>query len=187
MRRCLFHFFTVLLALACSLPALAEQTATVLRDTELRSEPYSDAPATATLRAQSTVTILKRRGGWYQASQNRQQGWVRMSAIRMGTAQGGGSSGISETLEFLGTGRSDARGVTVATGIRGLDAADVANATPDHEAVKQLAALRVSAAQAKAFAAQAKLKSSTLAYMRPPEEKKPQAQESGIPGLGDDW
>jgi hypothetical protein len=163
-------------------PAMAEQGATVLRDAALRSEPYSDAGIVTTLKAHTTLTILERRGGWYQTrTADRQRGWVRMSAIRLGELKAGGSSGVGATLRLLSTGRSGASGVTVATGIRGLDAADVANATPDHQAVSRLARFQASAAQAKAFAAQAKLKSRKLAYLT--EQKD---EGAGIPGL-EDW
>jgi hypothetical protein len=166
MMRRLLPTLLAMLALAGPPAALAEQSATVLRDTELRAEPFSDARSIAALKARSTITILERRGGWYQARHGAQSGWVRMSAIRMGKAMGG-SSGISETLQFLSTGRSDASGVTVATGIRGLDAADVANATPNHQAVRRLERFQVSAAQARSFAANAQLQSNRMDYLKP--------------------
>ena len=183
MMRRLLPSLLVMLALAGPLPVLAEQIASVLRDTELRSEPFNDASITTTLKAKSPLTILKRRGGWYQARHGKQQGWVRMSAIRLGEARDGGSSGIGETLQFLSSGRSGSSGVTVATGIRGLDAADVANATPNHQAVKSLERFQVTAAQARAFASEAKLKSSQLAYLKPQEQK----SDSTIPGIGEGW
>ena len=167
MMRRLLPPLLALLALAGPLPAWAEQLATVLLDTELRAEPYSDAGVITALPAKATLTILQRQGGWYQARHGTQSGWVRMSAIRMGEAAGGGSSGISETLQFLSTGRSDASGVTVATGIRGLDAADVANATPNHQAVRRLERFQVSAAQARSFAANAQLQSNRMDYLKP--------------------
>lgn len=165
MMRRLLPPLLVLLALAGPLPALAEQLATVLLDTELRAEPYSDAGVITALPAKAIIAILKRQGGWYQARHGTQSGWVRMSAIRMGEAAGGGSSGISETLQFLSSGRSGASGVTVATGIRGLDAADVANATPDHQAVRRLQRFQVSAAQARQFAANSRLRSRPMNYL----------------------
>jgi hypothetical protein len=181
MRRLLLPLLAALSLLA-SAPMMAEQGATVLRDTDLRSEPYSDAERVAALMAHDPLTILERRGGWYRArTADRQSGWVRMSAIRLGEMQSGGSSGVSETLRFLSSGRSGASGVTVATGIRGLDAADVANATPDHRALSRLDRFQSSAAQAKAFAARAKLRSRKLAYLTEQQDN-----GAGIPGL-EDW
>jgi hypothetical protein len=171
------------LGLVASAPLQAEEGATLLRDTELRSEPFSDARVIAVLKARTTLTILQRRGGWYQArTASYQRGWVRMSAIRLGELKAG-SSGVGETLRFLSSGRSGASGVTVATGIRGLSAADVANATPNHQALQRLGRYQASAAQARSFAGQAKLRSRQLAYM---DEKKSGAK-STIPGVEEDW
>lgn len=165
MMRRLISLFVAFLALAGPVYVLAEQSATVLRDTDLLSEPFSDASVIGSLKAKATLTLFKRQGGWYQVQVNDRQGWVRMSAIRPGEAQTGGSTGIGETLRLLHSGRSGASGVTVATGIRGLDSADMANVTPNHQAVKHLAQYQVPADRARAFAAEAELKSNELAYL----------------------
>lgn len=160
-------------ALAIAEPLLAEeQPATALRNTELRAEPYSDAAVITRIKAKSSLTVLQRKGGWYQARDARNRtGWLRMSTVRLGdgAASTDGGSGVGQTLHFLSTGRSGASGVTVATGIRGLDLADVANATPDHAAVKKLDGYRVSTSRAKSFALNAKLRSLKLGYFK--EEK----------------
>lgn len=158
----------------------AEQGAYVLRDTSLLSEPYSGAREITELQSKTVVTILQRRGGWYQArTANRQTGWLRMSTIRLGEMESG-SSGVGETLRLLESGRSAASGVTVATGIRGLDAADVANATPNHLAVKRLDRYQTSAARSRSYATEAKLRSQPLSYMK---ATGPEA----IPGTRGDW
>jgi hypothetical protein len=171
MRRILL---SLLAAFSIALPVQAqdEQGATVLRDTELRAEPYADAAVLARLKARSKLTILQRKGGWYQARDSRNRtGWLRMSTIRLGSGAAAGSAngGLGQTLRFLSTGRSGSSGVTVATGIRGLDSADVANATPDHEAVKQLDRYRVSSAAARSFALNASLRSQRLGYIKEPK------------------
>jgi hypothetical protein len=169
------------LSVAAIAPLHAEQGAYVLRDTPLRSEPYSDASTLRQLKPKTILTILERRGGWYQArTAARQTGWVRMSAIRLGERQAGGSSGVGETLRFLDSGRSGASGVTVATGIRGLNAADVANATPNRFAVKRLGRYQASASQARAYAVEGRLKSRSVSYMKNQEQ-------NAIPGFGEDW
>jgi hypothetical protein len=157
--------------LLCSLlpPALvaAEQPAHLLQPTTLRAEPFADAAPLATLKAKQQVRVLQRKGGWYQVRSGKQSGWLRMSHLRLGdgttTAQKG-DSGVAQTLRLLGTGRSGADGVTVATGIRGLDAADVANARPDHQALQRLDRYLSKAEQARQFAASARLKSQPLGY-----------------------
>lgn len=159
----------LLLASALLCPALhaEEQLATTLKATELRDEPYSDAAVVSELPAKQQVNVLERRGGWYQVGYGPQRGWLRMSAIRFGNGETTprDGNGLGQTLRFLSTGRSGASGVTVATGIRGLDAADVAKATPNHEAVSQLNGYRANNFTIKKFAREARLKSQPLGYI----------------------
>ncbi|MCW8917280.1 MAG: SH3 domain-containing protein [Gammaproteobacteria bacterium] len=156
--------------LLCSLlsPALfaAEPLATVLQPTTLRAEPFADAAPLATLKAKQQVRVVQRKGGWYQVRSGQQRGWLRMSHLRLGDGATApkGDSGVAQTLRFLGTGRSGADGVTVATGIRGLDAADMANAKPDHRALQRLDRYQAQPEQARQFAASARLKSQPLGY-----------------------
>lgn len=143
------------------------QAATVLQQTTLYAEPYSDAAALATLQPRQQVAVLERKGGWYRVRSSTQSGWLHMSHIRFGdgSVTQGDSGGLGQTLQFLSTGRSGASGVTVATGIRGLDAADMSNAKPNHQAVKRLDRYQVTPRQAKNFAARAQLQSQPLGYI----------------------
>ncbi len=148
----------------------AQQSGVTLRKTTLFASPHSDAKKITTLKAKSPLQILKRQGGWYQVwNGGKYSGWLRMSHIRIQTESSGAkkkSSGVAETVNFLSTGRSGASGVTVATGIRGLDSADVSKAKPNHEAVKQLDSYKVSAATAEQFAASAELQEQQLRYFK---------------------
>lgn len=167
--RTLFVLFSAFL-ISQPLQAAEPQQATVLRDTELRADPFSDAVVVTRVRAESSLRVLQRRGGWYQVrDKQKRTGWLRMSTIRFGdgnsAASDNGGNGLEKTMRFLSTGRSGASGTTVATGIRGLDSADMSNATPDHAAVKQLDSFKVSAKDARAFAQTAELDSQELDYM----------------------
>lgn len=161
---------TIILCCLLSPVVIAEATqiATVLRLTPLHTEPFSDAKKLISLRAKQQVIILQRKGGWYQVRNDSYTGWLRMSHVRFGsgkiTQQNG--AGLEQTLRFLSTGRSGADGVTVATGIRGLDAADVANAKPDHKAVASLKEFQVQPDQARQFAQDAQLKSQPFRYFK---------------------
>jgi hypothetical protein len=164
----------LLLIVALLLPVTlqAQQAAVALRDTTLRATPHSDAATVRKLKAKTPLQILQRKGGWYQARDAKQHtGWVRMSHIRMGDGQSSGNKGggLAQTLNFLSTGRSGASGVTVATGIRGLDSADVSKAKPDHAAVKKLDSFKVSAASAKKYALGGKLHETRLRYLKEPD------------------
>jgi len=152
-------------ALACR-AALAGDPAVLLRDTELRGQPYSDAAVVVTLPAKQAVILEERRGGWYRAGVDGKTGWLRMTSVRiLGAARGKqGDSGVAEALGLATTGRSGASGVTVATGIRGLDEAAMANATPDYDAVARLDQLAVSENVAQRFAARGKLQGQQIAY-----------------------
>lgn len=172
-RRTLFLLLSTLI-FTPALYAEEAQKATALRDTVLRTEPFSDAAVVTRVSAKQSLTVLKRKGGWYQARDSRNHtGWLRMSTIRFGEGRAASSdtsdSGIGQTLRFLSTGRSGASGTTVATGIRGLDSADVADATPDHNAIKRLDKFRVSASDARRYALNAKLRSQKLGYLKEPE------------------
>jgi uncharacterized protein YgiM (DUF1202 family) len=158
-----------LLLIPVVLPA-QQQSAVTLRTTALRAEPHSDAKTITTLTAKTPLQILKRQGGWYQVwDGGKHSGWVRMSHIRVRTVGGTAKkndSGVAQTVDFLSTGRSGASGVTVATGIRGLDSADVSNAKPDHKAVKQLDNYKVSSASAGEFAVEGELHETELRYFK---------------------
>lgn len=162
----------LIVALLLSADLQAGQAAVTLRDSILRATPHSDAATVSKLKAKTSLQILQRKGGWYQARDGkRHTGWIRMSHIRIGEGKssGGKGGGLAQTLNFLSSGRSGASGVTVATGIRGLDSADVSNAKPDHAAVKKLDSYQVSSASAEKFAARGKLRAIKLRYLKEPE------------------
>lgn len=164
----------LLLIVALLLPATlqAQQAAVTLRDTILRATPHSDAATVGKLKAKTSLQILQRKGGWYQAEDaKRHTGWIRMSHIRIddGKSSGDKGGGLAQTLNFLSSGRSGASGVTVATGIRGLDSADVSKAKPDHAAVKKLDSFKVSSASAEAFASKGDLHEQQLRYFKEPK------------------
>lgn len=170
--------FALLLGLLLSGPLtiLMASEAYIVRATELRAEPFSDAKMVMALTAETSLKTLKRKGGWYQVEVAGKVGWVRMSSLRLGSAdKAEGSSGVGSALRFLGSGRAGASEVTPATGIRGLDAADINSAEPDHEALKRFKQ-HSDAEQSKQFAKEGGLKPKSLPYpKRVAGEEKPQA------------
>ncbi len=170
----------LLLAMAAPIASAADK---VVRASELKAEPFSDAATVATLAANSNVTVLAREGGWYRVTSQGREGWVRLFNIRRGDSAGG-SSGLGEAAEFISTGRSGSSGVTVATGIRGLDAADVTRARPDYAALERTAGFSVDKVAAQRFARRAGLSSREIAYgvMKGGRSK---GTEQAIPGV--DW
>lgn len=143
----------------------------IVQESELKADPYSDAATLATLPANTRVEVSAREGGWYRVTSGSQQGWVRMVALRLGDGSAKpGDSGVGSAAEFMSSGRSGSSGVTVATGVRGLDSADVSNAKPDYHAVDMLQRIKANPQQARRFAAQEQLQPHTIAYLPAPKE-----------------
>lgn len=164
----------------------AGERAHTIRDTDLKAEPFTDAATITQLKANTQVSKTARKGGWYQITFEKREGWVRMTSLRLGEAgKKKGESGIGSTLRFLSTGRSGTSDVTVATGIRGLDAADVANATPDHKALKRLKQKKSAPAKVKNFASAGKLKARKMAYIKEQKKKKSKPAASAWDHEGD--
>ena len=151
-----------------------------LRDTTLVAKPFRDADSIGSISSDTQVVVLKRKGGWYQVQNNDQNGWVRLTSLRLkktkdkakGKTNAAGQLKKSGNLDTLGealtgglftTGSSS--NVATTTGIRGLDEEDIGNAEPDEKALEQLDSFKVSAEQAQRFASQASLNRSKLDYL----------------------
>lgn len=145
---------------AAILLGLAAQAAQTNQATPLRAKPFSDAEIVAQLAAGTSLQVLQRQGGWYEARAADKQGWLRMSSVQF--ASGESSSGLGDTLGFLTSGRAGATEATASTGVRGLDEALLAKAEPDMAAVARLDQFAVQETDARQFAAQAALKSASV-------------------------
>ena len=147
--------------------------ASVVRDTELKAEPFADAKTVASLKTKQKLDLGERKGGWYKAkSSDGKSGWVRLTAVLVDSSQGKGDSGVGSARQILQTGRSGSSGVTAATGLRGLDSADVVNSKPNPQAVTKLDTYATSGDESRRFAADAKLSSQNIGYIA---EKAPAA------------
>ena len=155
--------FVILLFAAA--PALAGP-GELARDAELHAEPFRDAEVLTALEAGTALDVGERRGGWYRVEAAGRRGWVRMTRVRLrgDAATGEGDSGVDEALGMLTTGRSGSSGVTVATGIRGLDEAGMVNASPDFAALDRLGRYAVDGRAAERFARTAGLAASEIDY-----------------------
>ncbi len=90
-----------------------------------------------------------------------------MLALRSGdtASRKAGDSGLGALLNVA---RSGSSGTTVATGVRGLSAEDIQQAHEDHQELKKLERYKVSAAEARSFAAQGKLAEHGVDYLPAP-------------------
>ena len=136
------------------------------RAAELRQSPDDKSTGVASLPAQTTLTKTTLRvGPWIQVkTADAKTGWVHMFDVSAtGNAPAPTSNmatGALRSLTSFFNGGASQRPTTTATstvGIRGLGAEDIANATPNLEALAQAEALRQDAAQARRFASDAPL------------------------------
>ena len=144
------------------LAALAEP-ATILKPTELKKEPATDAATLATLAENTAVDALERKSGWTRVKAGANEGWVRMLSLRFGEAAAAkpGASGFTQLFNVARTGTS---GTQVTTGVRGLDAEQLANAQPNPAELQKLEGFAADRGAAEKFAAQGKLSAKPVDY-----------------------
>jgi hypothetical protein len=155
------------LALLLLLPALAlAEPATVIRATDLKQEPATDAATVAALTENTAVEVLERKSGWTRVKAQSGEGWVRMLALRFGgtAAAKPGASGLNQLFNVARTGSS---GTQVTTGVRGLDADQIAAAQPNPAELAKLEKFAADRDAAASFAAQGKLDAKAVEYPKP--------------------
>ena len=136
------------------IPLLAwAEPATLIRATELKKAPATDAPTVAELAENTAVDATERRGGWTRIRAPAGEGWVKMLSLRYGAAKQG-ETGLSQLFNVARTGSS---GTQVTTGVRGLEAEQITNAQPNPAELKKMQGFAATAPAAAAFAAQGKL------------------------------
>jgi len=150
-----------LAVLFCSSLALAEP-ATLLKPTELRSQPQGSAAVVTTLKVKDTVDITARKGAWASVkTPDGKSGWVRVLNLRTGSGQRG-DAGIGTIASIFKTGSS---GNTVSTGVKGLSAEQLQNASPNPAEAARLNTYAATTADARRFANQGKLPSKQVGYL----------------------
>jgi hypothetical protein len=146
-------------------PLLAvAEPATLIRATELKKEPASDAAKLADLAADAPVDARERSGGWIHVrTQAGAEGWVKLLALRYGGpgAAKQGESGLQQTLNVARTGSS---GTQVTTGVRGLDAEQIAAARPNAAELKKLQSYAETRDASSAFAEGGRLQPQRVEY-----------------------
>jgi hypothetical protein len=155
----------LLIALPLLAPALCHaEPATVIRATELKRAPATDAESTGQLAENAKVDALERQGGWTRVkAAGGVEGWVRMLVLRYEGAGAArqGDSGIAQALNVARTGTS---GTQVTTGVRGLDADQLTTAKPNTAELKKLERYSASKDAAAAFAERGPLRAQQVSY-----------------------
>jgi hypothetical protein len=129
----------------------------------LQAQPAVTAPATGSVKAGAPVDIVQRKGFWARVRSGAQTGWLKLSRLSL-------DSGVSgNEIAALASGRTGSNNIVSASGGRGLDAADLARATPDSAAVSALSRSAASEAAATQFARSGGLKTRKIEYIREPK------------------
>ena len=157
------------------------------RPTTLRDAPAATAATLANLPAQSAITRLPtRQGPWVQVrTAAGATGWVHLfdvaSATEQGTVANTAAGALRGLTNFFNRGNTAAATTPTATvGIRGLSAEDLSSAQPNMAALAQAEGQRQDANQARKFAADAKLRTQTVAPLPAPA---PPAQAPAQPAV----
>jgi len=157
-----------LILLTCALiPATvagAAERGVVIRNGDIKTQPFLDAASAATVAANDPVTIIDRKGGWMQVQATGKAGWMRMLNVRLAANDGAVAkkTGLASAAALLRTGSS---GKTVTTGVKGLGEENLRNASVDLAELDKLAGLSVDPAQATALAGKDGLKENRLEYL----------------------
>jgi len=153
-----------LLILALLFPLLAHaEPATVIRATELKSAPATDASTVAQLAENAAVEALERQGGWTRVKAAEGEGWVKLLALRYG-GPGSAKKGDTGIAQIFNVARTGSSGTQVTTGVRGLDEEKLANAQPNPAELEKLNHFAVQPAAAAGFAAKGKLSAHEVEY-----------------------
>jgi len=146
---------TLLILLCLPLLAWAEPAA-LIRAAELKKEPATDSATVAELAENTAVDALERRGGWTRVKTAAGEGWIKMLSLRYG-APGTAKSGDTGLSQLFNVARTGSSGTQVTTGVRGLEAEQIAHARPDAGELRKMQAYAASRETAAAFASRGKL------------------------------
>ncbi|WP_432724000.1 hypothetical protein R0381_000668 [Jeongeupia wiesaeckerbachi] len=110
------------------------ESGTLVRTSDLKQKPFSDAASAGKLGSGARVDIVARQGAWMQVKSGSQSGWVKLLNVRTGNGRSTGG-GIGQLGSVLNTGSS---GTTVTTGAKGLSSEQIRNARPNYAELKKL-------------------------------------------------
>ena len=170
------YAFTAVVAAALFAGTLhAAEPGFLIRETELKAEPFIDAASVARLTKDLRVEILRRDGGWMELAVGRSHGWARAVNVRRDAAP---AAPVAQSpVLALESGRAASKDLVTTTGIRSarvgagaaphpaLDDESLKKTAADETALKKLEALAATADEARRFADEAKLVAREVPYI----------------------
>lgn len=146
--------------------ALAQTQATVVRSTELKAKPFSDAETVKALKENDKLGVLSRKASWTEVKAQDNSGWVKMLSIRF---EGGDLNTKANDEVLPGFGnlvKGSASGSTTTTAVKGWDKETFKNLSPNQERFQKAIGFAVTKSDAKAFASQKELSDQEQAYVK---------------------
>lgn len=142
----------------------AGDQAYTLFPTELKADPFSDAPTLVTLPERAAVEVLQRWNSWMEVNSARTTGWVKMLSLQWApnAVQRKADNGLRSLFNLAQTGRS---GSTVTTGVRGLSEGVLKKVRPNPRELEVAKRYLVGKDEAQRFAVQGGLQSQQVNYL----------------------
>lgn len=153
----------IYLGLLCC-AAQAVETATAVRNTEIKAKPFADAAIVGTLEQGGKVEVLARKASWMRIKADDSSGWVKMLSLRLseGETNKSGDSGLGALFNVASKGSS---GGTVTTGVRGLSEENLKNAQANPKALEAMQGYVANKTEAQQFAKSGGLHEQSMDYV----------------------
>jgi hypothetical protein len=148
-----------------------QNQAIVVRSTELKAKPFSDAETLKSLKENQKLEVVSRKASWTEVKAQDAVGWVKMLSLRFEGSQGGGSNLGSFLQSGLDLRRGTDTGSTTTTAVKGLDKESFKNLSPNTDRLQKMQGFSANKPDAKIFAAQQNLNQQEQAYVKAEGDK----------------
>lgn len=142
---------------------------------DMREQPSIDSKVITNINKKQKLEIINRLGSWVNVkTEDGNSGWLRLHQVRIGDGRRKNNSGYFGLGRLFGSfsGKQTNKGITAATGIRGLEAAQIRDAKADHAAVDSMDEFMAVAADAHSFAKNNQLVAAKVPYLRKDRRRK---------------
>lgn len=155
------------LALAGAALGAAANPATTVRQSSVHARPFVDAPVVTTLAVKQRVEIIGAQGAWNQVrTADGKTGWTRLLNLRPEVVKGGNA--LAGLAQLGNVARTGSTGAAATTGAKGITRDELQAAKPNPDEVAQLERYRAPVAEARQYAAMARLTAREVAPLPEP-------------------
>lgn len=146
--------------------ALAQTQAIVVRSTELKAKPFSDAETVKSLKENDKLGVLSRKASWTEVKAQDSLGWVKMLSIRFEGGDLNTKASNDLLSDFAKLAKGSSSGSTTTTAVKGWDKETFKNLTPNQDRLQKAIGYAVTKSDARTFAAQQELNDQEQAYVK---------------------